>query len=45
LSSSSARTSRKKCVVSSKSGSSFSTGSLDQSVFQKHFLLWTVRRE
>jgi hypothetical protein len=37
LSSSSARTSRKKCVVSSKSGNSFSTGSLDQSVFRKHF--------
>lgn len=36
-STSSARTSRKKCVVSSKSGNSFSTGSLDQSVFRKHF--------
>jgi hypothetical protein len=37
LSSSSDRTTRKKCVVSSKSGNSFSTGSLDQSVFRKHF--------
>jgi len=36
-SSTSARINRKKCMVSSKSGNSFSTGSLDQSVFQKHF--------
>jgi hypothetical protein len=31
------RSTRKKCVISSKSGNSFSTGSLDQSVFRKHF--------
>jgi hypothetical protein len=31
------RSTRKKCIVSSKSGNSFSTGSLDQSVFRKHF--------
>ncbi|XP_023722503.1 pecanex-like protein 1 isoform X5 [Cryptotermes secundus] len=36
-SSNSSRNTRKKCVVSSKSGNSFSTGSLDQSVFRKHF--------
>lgn len=36
-SSNSSRSTRKKCVVSSKSGNSFSTGSLDQSVFRKHF--------
>ena len=33
-----ARTSRKKCIVPSKSGNSFSTVSLDQSVFRQHFL-------
>jgi hypothetical protein len=36
-SSNSSRSTRKKCVISSKSGNSFSTGSLDQSVFRKHF--------
>lgn len=36
-SSNSSRCTRKKCVASSKSGTSFSTGSLDQSVFRKHF--------
>ena len=37
-SSNSARTSRKKCIVPNKSGNSFSTVSLDQSVFRQHFL-------